>query len=72
MGAEAFLNTKIKILSALITDEYKPFRDDMIQRQIVDFVRALKLVRKNKKLIDDKFDINITPHIVTYLEDPED
>ena len=72
MGADAFLNTKITALSKLVTSKYTPFVDNMIQRQIVDFVKALRLVRKNKKLIDDKFGINITPDIVTYLEDPDD
>jgi len=72
MGADAFLNTKITALSKLVTSKYKPFTEDMIQRQIVDFVRALKFVRKQKKLIDTKFGINITPDIVTYLEDPDD
>lgn len=72
MGADAFLNTKITALSKLVTDKYVPFKSDIIQRQIVDFVRALRLVRKNVKLIDTKFGINITPDIVTYLEDPDD
>jgi len=72
MGADAFLNSKITALSKLVTDKYKPFTEAMIQRQIVDFVRALKLVRKQTKVIDTKFGINITPDIVTYLEDPDD
>jgi len=72
MGADAFLNTKITALSKLVTDKYVPFKSDIIQRQIVDFVRALKFIRKQKKLIDTKFNIDITPDIITYLEDPDD
>jgi len=72
MAAEAFLNSKIKVLSKLVTDKYTPFKEDIIQRQIVDFVRALRLVRKQSKVINSKFGINIVPEIVMYLEDPDD
>ena len=72
MAAQNFLNKKIKALSEQITTKYVPFQDDIIQRQIVDFVRALKKVRDTKKIIKDTFNINIVPDIMTYLNDPDD
>jgi len=72
MAAQNFLNKKIKEISDQVTDKYIPFKEEIIHRQIVDYVRALKKVRQVKKLLKDKFNINITPDIVQYLNDPDD
>jgi len=72
MAAQNFLNKKIKEISDQVTEKYKPFTEDIIHRQIVDYVRALHKIRSTKKLLKDRFNINITPDIVQYLNDPDD
>jgi len=72
MGAEKDLNDKIELLASLIKTKHIRFKDDDITRQLVDFIRALRTIRKLSKIIKTDLGINPTPHAISYLSNPND
>ena len=72
MGAEKDLNDKIELLASKIKTRHVRFKDDDITRQLVDFIRALRTVRKLSKIIKTELNVNPLPHIISYLSNPND
>ena len=66
-AAEVFLDARIDQLMKLINEANVPFNEETIHRQIVDFIRALRLVRKMARKINIKLGVNPIPSIVTYI-----
>lgn len=73
MPAEKNLNRDLSTLNDKITDVFVPRNNDNIHRQIVDFVNALREVRRLSKEIEPKVKgTKMLPLVLKYLNDPND
>lgn len=68
VAAEVFLDTKIDQLMKLINEKYEPFKEDSIHRQMVDLIKAMRLLRILTKKLKIKLGIDAVPYIITYLQ----
>jgi len=73
MGADIFIKGKIKDLSdALDGAKGELEKENDLHRQIIDFYRHLKNIRRLQQAIDTKTGSNLRPIIITYINDPND
>jgi len=66
--AEAYLDEQIELLAKKAGGAFDPASDTDMRRQLVDFIRCLRTIRKLVKIIDTKFNVDSLPRIVTYLQ----
>lgn len=66
---DEYLQTQLELLVNLIVNETDkdPRKDDALMREIMDFARALRVVKKFRNRINNKLGVNINSRLTTYL-----
>lgn len=73
MPAEKNLNRDLSTLNDKITDVFVPRNDDNVHRQIVDFTKALREVKRLSRELESKVgNTKLLPFALKYLNDPND